>query len=151
MMKRRCLWLAIALMAALPVRAAEPRSDEAQLRELKLTLWPKAYREQDTALLDRILDASFQMTDGTGTVSTKAEELAWVRGNRPGYDDFRFDIERLEVFDGRSAVVSGLGTVRGRRDGEPYITRYRSTNVLIKRDGTWRAVASHVSMLPHPP
>lgn len=146
-MMRLCLGFALASMIALPARAAEPRSDEAQLRELKLVLWPKAYREQDTALLDRILDASFRLTDGSGAVSSKAEEIAWVRGNKPGYDDFRFDIERLDIYDG-SAVVSGLGTVRGRRDGKPYITRYRSTNVLIKRDGAWRAVASHVSMLP---
>lgn len=129
----------------------DPTDDLAQLRELKLVQWPKAYREQDVALLARLLDDRFQMTDGRGAVSTKADELAWVRDHRPGYDSFQFEIERLEVFEGDSAIASGLGTVRGTRDGAPYVTRYRSTNVFVKRDGAWRAVASHVSTVPEGP
>jgi ketosteroid isomerase-like protein len=156
-MKRLVLPLAAALLVAALLSsaptacAASPStsapSDEAQLREIKLKLWPKAYREQDAVLLDRILDESFQSTDSSGARSTKADEIAWVRANRPGYDSFHFEIERLDVYDGQSAIVSGLGTVRGSRDGVPYVTRYRSTNVLVKRDGQWRAVASHVSTL----
>jgi hypothetical protein len=156
-MRRRSICCILALVVAMvpmvPPRAEPvgPPSDEAQLRELKLVQWPKAYREQDTVLLDQILDDGFQMTDGQGMASTKADEIAWVRANRPGYDSFQFQIERLDVYEGRSAVVSGLGTIRGRRDGVAYVTRYRSTNVLVKRDGAWRAVASHVSMLPESP
>jgi hypothetical protein len=37
--------------------------------------WPRAYREQDVALLDRILADEFQMIDADGNWSTKAEEI----------------------------------------------------------------------------
>jgi ketosteroid isomerase-like protein len=130
--------------------AAEAADIEA-LRDLKLRLWPKAYREQDTALLDRILDDSFGMIDGSGAISTKSEEVAWIKDNKPGYDRFRYEIERIDVYDGRSAVVSGLGTIEFDEKGGVRTVRYRSTNVLIKRDGRWRAVASHVSMLKETP
>ena len=87
--------------------------DAATLRHLKTVLWPKAYREQDTALLDRILDDRFQMLDAEGARSTKREELEYIRHNRPSYRSFRFDIERLEIFEGRFAVVDGQGTIEG--------------------------------------
>jgi hypothetical protein len=35
--------------------------------------------------------------------------------------------------------------MRGTDDDGPYVAEYQSTNVLIKRDGVWKAVASHVS------
>ena len=37
-----------------------------ELRYLKEVIWPKAYREQDTLLLDKILDESFELIDGSG-------------------------------------------------------------------------------------
>lgn len=145
----RTLALALLLgLAALPPAAQEAAPEDiARLREIKLELWPRAYREQDVALLERLLDERFQMIDAAGAVTGKADELAWVRAHRPGYDSFRYEIERLDVFDGKSAVVSGLGTITGTRDGKPYRDRYRSSNVLVKQNGEWRAVASHVSSL----
>lgn len=125
--------------------AAAAADDEAALRQLKLVDWPRAYREQDPVLLARILAPEFQMIDAEGKVSTRADELAWVRANAPSYDRFEYTIERLEVFDNGSAIVAGRGQVEG---GEPAVrwrTTYRSTNVLLRRDGGWVAVASHVS------
>lgn len=136
-----------ACVGTAPARDAG-RDDAAQLREIKLVLWPRAYREQDVALLDRLLDPGFRLVGADGDVSDKAGELDWIARNKPSYDSFRYEIERLDIHGGDTAVVAGMGTVRGRRDGAPYTSRYRSTNVLVKRDGAWRAVASHVSMLP---
>jgi ketosteroid isomerase-like protein len=144
--------LAIILLAALaagaPVRvafASDRATDEAAIRELKEVSWPKAYFEQDTALLDRILAPEFQMVDGDGNWSTKAEELAWVAKNKPGYDSLDFEIRRLDIFDNGTAIAAGMGTIRGKDEGGPYVAQYQSTNVLMKRDGEWRAIASHVS------
>ena len=89
-----------------------------------------------------------------GTHDTKAEELDWVSKNKPAYDDFEFRIRRLDIFDNGTAIVAGTGTIRGKDDKGPYVMEYQSSNVFIKRDGTWRAVASHVSGAndaSHPP
>lgn len=142
----RHLFLLVAVtLLFVPVPAAEPPSDEAQLRELKETLWPKAYFEQDTALLDQILADEFKMIDGGGNWSTKAEEIEWVANNKPPYDSMVFAIRRLEIFNGDTAIVAGTGTIRGSDEDGPYVAEYQSTNTLVKRDGVWRAVASHVS------
>lgn len=122
-----------------------PSDDEKALREIKEVLWPRAYRDQDTALLDRLLADEFQMIDGSGLWSTKADEVKWVKENRPEYDSLTFQIKRLDVFENGTAIVAGTGTVKGRDSAGPWVAEYQSSNVLIKRKGAWRAVASHVS------
>lgn len=125
---------------------APPADDAAELRRIKTEVWPRLYREQDVAGLDQLLAREFQMIDAEGAVSMKADELAWARDNRPGYERFRFEIDRLDVFENGTAVVSGRGIVEGRdAEGRATTTTYASSNVLIKRDGRWQAVASHVS------
>ena len=137
--------LALGAFAVAAAGAAEMSADEAAIRELKETLWPKAYFEQDTALLDRILAPEFQSVDDSGNWSTKAAELDWVAKNKPSYESLTFEIRRLDIFPNGTAIAAGTGTIRGRDENGPYVGQYQSTNVLIKRYGAWRAVASHVS------
>jgi len=77
--------------------------------------------------------------------TTRADELEWVSNNKPGYDSLTFELKRLDVFENGTAIAAGTGTIRGTDADGPYVAQYQSTNVLIKRDGKWRAIASHVS------
>jgi hypothetical protein len=136
-----CLFIALVVSGAVAALTSE---DKAALRQIKEVDWPKAYREQDPELLDRILADEFQMIDADGVSSSKAEELEYVRKHKPSYDSFRFEIKRLEVFENDCAVVGGTGFITVGRVGE-VVTEYQSTNVFIKRDGRWQAIASHIS------
>lgn len=120
-------------------------SDKEFLRHLKQVEWPRAYREQNVNLLDSILAPEFERIGFDGERSSKQEELERVRTTRPSYDSFTFDITRLEVFPNGTAIISGIGTVKGRDAEGAYAMTYSSSNVLIKRDGQWRAISSHVS------
>ncbi|AYB33552.1 nuclear transport factor 2 family protein [Chryseolinea soli] len=120
-------------------------TDEATLRNLKQVQWPKAYREQDTVLLDRILADEFQMIDSDGVPSTKKDQLAYIKTHKPTYLSFEFKIERLDLFENNTAVVSGTGTIRAKDKKGWYDVLYQSSNVLIKRNGEWRAISSHTS------
>lgn len=141
----------IGLILSSSLFAAEPdqkrEADTASLRELKEVLWPKAYREQDPALLARILADEFESIDGEGSRSTKTEELEYVRKNKPSYDSFRFVIRRLQIFENRTAIVSGTGYIETKaKDGKKGSKmEYQSSNVFIERDGKWQAISSHVS------
>jgi hypothetical protein len=119
--------------------------DEALLRELKEVTWPRAYREKDVALLDRILDAEFVLVSADGTWSTKADELASLPAGTWPHDSFEFEIIRLDLYNENTAIISGEGRATGTDAGKPYCLRYQSSNVLIRREIGWRAVLSHVS------
>lgn len=131
-MKRLLLLLALALTA--PIANAD---DYDTLRHFKTVLWPTAYRTQDTELLDRLLHDTFEMIDGEGNRSTKAEELDYIANNRWDPGEFEYRIERLHIYQDRFAVIDGTGIA------ERYT--YKSSNFLVKEDGEWRAIASHVS------
>ena len=122
--------------------AAHAQDDEAELRRIKTQEWPRLYREQDVAGLDRLLHPSFQSIDAQGKRSTKAEELAYVKANRPSYRSFEYVIERLDIYPQGVAIVDGIGRIR-QTDCDGFT--YRSSNVLLKDAGRWRPVGSHIS------
>jgi hypothetical protein len=139
-------WILLLVLSAPPLEAtATERSDEAILREIKEVHWPRAYREGDVALLDRILASEFQMIDAAGEWSDKTAELDDISKNRPTYRSFRFEIKRLEIFENGTAVIAGRGVVIAAEGDEFGDFEYQSSNILIKRDGRWQAIASHVS------
>lgn len=115
--------------------------NEETLRHLKEVQWPKAYKEQDTILLDHILGDDFQMVDADGSWSNKIKELEWIKGNTMEHDSFYYEIKRLDVLDNGTALICGTGHILN----DSMETVYQSSNVLIKRDGDWKAIASHVS------
>lgn len=116
-------------------------ADKKQLTYLKEVEWPKAYREQDTILLDRILGDDFKMIDASGNWYEKADELAWIKKNAMKNDSFRYEIKRFEILENGTAIICGTGHIF--QDTTESI--YQSSNVLVKRDSVWKAVLSHVS------
>ena len=128
------------------VQASEVESDEQALRHIKTVLWPKAYAEQDTQLLDAILADEFQMVDAAGNWTSKQDELEYIASNKSENDSFVFTIKRLDIFENGTAVAAGEGVVKNTNDKNELVTVvYQSSNILIKRDGRWQAIASHVS------
>ncbi len=146
-MKRILLFFSITLIAACSNQSSTTNNngingeDRKALRYLKEVEWPKAYREQDTALLDRILGDDFKMIDGDGNWSDKKSELDWIKNNPWITDSFRFEIKRLEILENGTAIVSGTGHIIG----DSTSATYQSSNILVKRNGLWKAVSSHVS------
>ncbi len=115
--------------------------DKEELRHLKKVLWPQAYSEQDTVLLDKILAEEFQFIEASGNVSNKQFELNWIKENKFSHDSFYYDIKRFDFFENGTAIVSGTGHIHN--DSTKSI--YQSSNVFIRRNDEWKAIASHVS------
>ena len=74
--------------------------------------WPSAYRNQDVALLDRLLHERFELIDAEGRRSSKRDELDYVASNRWDPGEFEYRIERLDIFEGRFAIVAERHTKR---------------------------------------
>ncbi|WP_298424622.1 nuclear transport factor 2 family protein [uncultured Kordia sp.] len=115
--------------------------DKQTLRHIKEVLWAKAYREQDTVLLDQILDESFEFIDGSGNRFTKKDELHWIKNNATKHDSFHYEIKRLDIYKNGTAIISGTGHIYK----DSIYSFYQSSNVLIKKDTIWKAISSHVS------
>ena len=127
----------ILALLSISLPASSLADDYEVLRHFKTVLWPQAYRTQDVELLDRLLHDSFEMIDDEGNRSTKKKELERIRKTKWDPGSFEYRIERLQIYQGSFAVIAGTGIA------ETYT--YKSSNFLIKEDGVWRAIASHVS------
>ena len=108
---------------------------------MKEVEWPKAYREQDTILLDRILGDDFQMVTNDGEWSNKKKQLDRIKSTAMNHDSFRYEIKRLEILENGTAIIAGTGHIINNNKE----SIYQSSNILIKRNGVWKAVLSHVS------
>lgn len=124
-----------ATLLALPM--ASVGDDEQTLRHFKTVLWPQAYRNQDTKLLSRLLHDSFELIDNSGGRSDKQGELDYIANNQWNPGSFEYQIERLQIYQGAFAVIAGRGVASR--------YTYRSSNFLVKENGRWQAIASHVS------
>lgn len=108
-------------------------TDKETLQYLKEVEWPKAYAEQDTVLLDRILGDDFQMIDQFGTWYTKQDELDWIKKQATQNDSFHYEIKRFDILDNGTALICGTGHIVS----DSVKSIYQSSNVLVKRNGEW--------------
>jgi len=106
---------------ASPTQPEEPmdvESEKLRLRTLKEMEWPKAYKEQDTVLLDRILGDDFQMITNEGEWSNKRKQLERIKQSAMDHDSFWYEIKRLEILENSTALLSDEITIEGTADSE---------------------------------
>ena len=108
--------------------------------------WGDAFERHDVATLDRLMANEYFLTDPLGIVRSKAETLAAIQQNEVRFQSTASDDVNVRV-NGDTAVVTGRSTFRGRYRGWSMAGKYQYTDVLVKRSGRWRAVASHITAL----
>ena len=108
--------------------------------------WGVAFERKDMATLDRLMADEYILTDPLGNVRSKAESLAAIETNQINFESTESDDVKVRI-NGDTAVVTGRSTFRGRYKGWSMSGRYQYTDVLVKRDGAWQAVGSHITAL----
>ena len=115
--------------------------DSLILMNIRQNDWPKAYKEQDTLLIKRILADNFEVIFDSGSWSNKQGEIKWISENKTTTDSLHRDIKRFDFLGNETAVITGTGHVYNNGNH----SSYEFTDVFIKQNGVWRATASHVS------
>lgn len=106
--------------------------------------WGDALLKADVAAWSRCLGDDWVLTTSNGTLVTKPMALADLKEGALRIDSFRLDDVKVRVY-GDVAVVTGQITEKSKfRDKDTSGVR-RFTDVFVKRDGRWQAVASHES------
>lgn len=144
-MKTSVVVLFVIAAAAPWPAAASCGAQEAVLRQIKLEAWPGYYRRQDAAGLGDFLHEGFRVIGGDGSVTSRAEELAWVAKSSWSPQRFVYTITSISCPQADTALVVGEGRFEADKDGARYEHRYVSSNVLVLVGGRWRAALSHLS------
>jgi ketosteroid isomerase-like protein len=143
------VFLSLTTFLIMPSQAgAQTANVEQTLLQLERN-WEQANGKNDMAALERILAPEFVTTDSDGRLVTRAEMFARRKSGAVKYTEFTQDDYKVHVV-GDTAVVTGRSTIKGVRDGKDLIGRERWTDVFVRRDGRWLAVASHSSRIATP-
>ena len=114
---------------------------EEEFRELDRG-WVAAYLQGDTKLFDRVWVEGFVFTFPFGQFTDKTREMADIKSGDLAFESLSTDNLRVRVY-GHTAVMAGRLTMRGRYKDRDLSGQYSYTNVLGKRQESWRIVASH--------
>ena len=143
--------------AAGPAFGTEPDSLHRLELERALGAFSAAFLRADAETLDTLLTDDYIHTNGgTGGVLDKERWLEYIRTRHSELASGRLRVDRYESSEvtirwhGDAAVVSSKVVSEGSRDGKPFATRLRVSQVWVRSDGQWRRAAFHDSPLPGP-
>ena len=109
--------------------------------------WGSALLKKDVGGFSRCLADEWVLITSDGSRVTKAVALADLKSGALKIDSFRLDDVTVRLY-GTTAVVRGLITEKSKLRDKDTSGKSRFTDVFVKRDGRWQAVASHESNLP---
>jgi ketosteroid isomerase-like protein len=106
--------------------------------------WVQAIVKKDAAALDRLLAEEFNGTSPTAHTYSKAIAIEDLKSGRYVVDSM--DLDEISVNSyGDMAVAFTSQEEKSRYEGKDTSGHYHFTDVWAKKDGRWRAVASHGS------
>jgi len=127
--------------------AGGPLSDEGQLLYLEME-WSEADQKGDAAWFERNLADNYSgISSRTGKLTTKTEEIADIKNRKDVFTSVAASDMQVRV-EGNTGVVTGVYHMKGRDEkGQPIDRRIRYTDVYVRRDGRWLALAGQGTLI----
>jgi ketosteroid isomerase-like protein len=108
--------------------------------------WMESYVSRDTAFLEQYLADDYVSTFPDGTVLDKQGEIESLRSGEIALTEMTPSEMNVRTYGG-AAVITGRSTIKANVKGEKISGEYRFTDVWIKQDNRWLAVASQVTRI----
>lgn len=107
--------------------------------------WVAALEKGDTGTLDEMLADSYADSEG-GQRSDKKGVLDALKSGNLKIESIKLSDMRVHNY-GDAAVVTGVGEQTGNFKGQKLASKVLFTDTFVKRNGKWKAVASHRSAM----
>jgi ketosteroid isomerase-like protein len=109
--------------------------------------WVDASKTKNAEKLGDILADSWVALDWDGKRTDKAKALADMKTPGNSLDSIEMGPMTVRIF-GNTAVVTGSDTEKSMENGKDTSGKYVWTDVFVKQNGKWRAVASQSTKVP---
>ena len=141
-------FLGLVLAAAVPVQAEQPKADSdaaiSQTLQAMEQAWLDAEKNNDAAAFEQIVADDWIAVNPDGKSQTKAERAAEIKTAH--VVSATLGDMRVRVF-GDTAVVTGTDDEITMTDGKKSSDHYVWSDVFLKRNGKWLAVASQTAQI----
>ena len=106
-----------------------------------------AYLKGDTDAIAQGVMEDYMLTNSTGKITTRADDIEEAKKNDPKYELFE-NLDMKVRVHGDTAIVTGRTHAKGISGGKPFDSQFQFTDTFVKEGGRWRLYAGHVSKLP---
>ena len=103
-----------------------------------------AYLNSEDGAIARYVMEDYALTNSTGKITTRADDLDEARKKDPKYEVFENHDMKVRIH-GDTAVVTGRRQTKGTAGGKPFDSKFQFTDTFVKDAGRWRLLAGHVS------
>jgi uncharacterized protein (TIGR02246 family) len=134
-------------LSQLNARAADANrsADEKAIRKIEQD-WVAAIAKRDATYMAQIEADDYTLTGPDGKLLNKQEDIKNVTTGDAVFDDIKIDDVKVRFY-GDTAIANGLGTIKAHVKQEDLSGQYSWTDVFIKQNGQWKAVAAQVTMV----
>ena len=126
--------------------AAASKAAEEQLKQIENN-WTDAQKTRNVDKLRAILADDWVGLGRDGETSDKATVLADMKSSGNSLESINMGPMSVRIF-GNTAVVTGSNTEKSMEHGKDSSGKYIWTDVFVKRQGQWKAVASQSAKFP---
>ena len=106
--------------------------------------WDRAMVENDAEAIGRYMADDWTIIGSDGSVGDKPTFLGLVRSGALSHDVMESHDVGVRIY-GDTAVVTARGVSGGKYQGQPFREVERVTCVLVRQQGQWRCVLTHLS------
>jgi ketosteroid isomerase-like protein len=145
-MMKRVMAIPLILTFGAGMALAQKPTVADELKKIE-TEWVNAQKAKNADKLAEILADGWVGLDWDGKTTDKATAVSHMK--MPGYslESIEMGPMTVRVF-GNTAVVMGSDTEKGMEDGKDASGKFVWTDVFVKQNGKWRAVASQSTKVP---
>lgn len=126
-------------------QASKTSSVEDQIKKQEQN-WAQATVKEGAAAVDQYEADDIIDTDPSGRVTDKNQDKTDLSSGDLKFQSIELSELKVHVY-GDTAVAAGTSTVKGTYKGQDISGKYRFTDVWVKRNGKWQAVASQSTKL----
>jgi ketosteroid isomerase-like protein len=126
--------------------AVSRKDAEQELKQIENS-WTDAQKSKNVEKLREILADDWVGLGWDGATSDKAQALAELKSASNSLDGIEMRTMTVRIF-GNTAVVTGSDTEKSTEHGKDSSGKYLWTDVFVRQQGRWRAVASQSARLP---
>jgi uncharacterized protein (TIGR02246 family) len=141
-------FLSLVLVATVPVQAQQPKADSdaaiSQTLQAMEQAWLDAEKNHDAAAFEKLVADDWIAISPDGKSQTKAERAAEIKSGH--ITSATLGDMKVRVF-GDTAVVTGTDDEVTMTEGKKSSDHYVWTDVFVKRNGKWLAVASQTAQI----
>jgi len=125
------------------VPAAVSSEDEKAVLQLEQA-WCEAFRTNNADTIAAIEDEDYTLTNSRAELSTRADDIVQAKARAIEYSQFDNHDQNVRHY-GDTAIVTGITSLEGVSGDKPFKLNVRFTDILVHRNGEWKAVARHVT------